>query len=312
MNPHYLALAPLRPYLWRELPAWNKLIGYLVRYEQYHGWPTKTIRGKLHGFQMQLDLNDWCQRWTYYLGRYYEAHTQQLMLRALRPGELFVDIGANIGMTALLAAHAVGPTGRVVAFEPNPDVYAILRRHVDANQLEKTIDARNCAIGDSESELTLTVAGTHTGCGTLTSVDAVPGETLRRVQVRVAVGDAQLAELPDRPMFIKIDVEGFELHVLAGLKQTLSRRKPAVLTEAVEYQLKRAGASIASLFEVMLAHGYRGYSVEELRGSHGFNSHRLRLRPVTAPDAQLSPDLLWLFPGGEHEARLKEHLDRWG
>jgi precorrin-6B methylase 2 len=69
---------------------------------------------------MELDLAAWSERSAYFLGRFYDLNLQMLMIQILKPGDRFVDIGANIGMLSILAARLVGPSGRVESFEPNP------------------------------------------------------------------------------------------------------------------------------------------------------------------------------------------------
>jgi hypothetical protein len=67
------------------------------------------MRGKLHGYEMSLDLGNWSNRQTYFLGRFYDLPTQLVLLSCLRPDDIFVDIGANEGMISLLASRLVGP-----------------------------------------------------------------------------------------------------------------------------------------------------------------------------------------------------------
>ena len=120
----FLAESMLRPYIYQEFPGWGRLYGRFVGgYTSDLDWAdagSRRVRGKLHGYVMDLDIAKWSQRSTYFLGRYYDLPTQLLCQAALRVGDHVVDVGANIGMISLLASAIVGPTGRVDAFEPNP------------------------------------------------------------------------------------------------------------------------------------------------------------------------------------------------
>lgn len=291
------------PWARLELPLWRNVLNRVAGHAHLPGLPVRRVRGKLHGYEMVLHTSDWVERWAFYLGRYYEAHTQSLFRAAVREGDVFVDIGANIGMTVLVAARLVGPRGKVVAFEPNPQVFQRLSEHLSINQLAGLVEARNLGLADAPGELVLHVP-THTGQASfapLADEVARTGATDRRVSVRV--GDEELAALPPGPMLVKIDVEGFETRVLAGLTRTLAQRRPAVCTEAVPALLERAGASMAGLFEFMHRHGYRGHSVEFTHGPVGF-SGRLTLRRVDGPGPGLADDVLWLHPESEHAQRL--------
>ncbi|MFN0010406.1 MAG: FkbM family methyltransferase [Phycisphaerales bacterium] len=306
MNPFLKAVA--LPYARLELPGWQRVMNRVAGHAHLADCPTVEMRGKLHGYRMTLQTADWCERWTFMLGRYYEAHTQMLFQKALRSGDVFVDIGANIGMTVLMAARCVGPTGRVMAFEPNPRVYQRLADHVDRNGLRSMVDPRNCALGDIATELELHVP-LHPGQATFAPMAAdSEGRETMSVKVPVRVGDDELAALPRGPLMIKIDTEGFECRVLAGLKRTLAERSPAVVCEAVPSLLSRAGGSIEALFAMMHDAGFVGHAVQHEGGLVGFASGTLRLLGVKDPAALAASgadDCLWLKPGGEHETRLR-------
>ncbi len=309
MNPILKTLA--LPYARLELPGWKRVMNRVAGHAHLGDEPTVELRGKLHGYRMTLQTADWCERWTYMLGRYYEAHTQMLFERALRPGDVFVDIGANIGMTVLMAARCVGPAGRVLAFEPNPRVYQRLSDHIARNGLAALAEARNCALGDVATELELHVP-LHPGQATFAPLASDhEGRETMSVKVPVRVGDHELRGLPEAPMMVKIDTEGFECRVLAGLKHTLETRKPAVVCEAVPGLLERAGASIGALFDLMHGAGYTGYAVEHQPGLIGFASGTLRLRPVADPAALAASgadDVLWLVPGSPYAGRVRVEM----
>ena len=78
---------------------------------------------------MELDLSDDLDRMVYFLGRYYDLDLQLLLDELLRPGDTFINVGANVGYVVLHAASRVGPRGRVIAFEPQPGCCRKLRRN---------------------------------------------------------------------------------------------------------------------------------------------------------------------------------------
>jgi FkbM family methyltransferase len=150
----------------------------------------------------------------------YESENQALLVEHVRPGDVVYDVGANAGYFTLLASHLVGPTGRVVAFEPFPAALRYLRRHIELNGVENATvidsavsDARGTAHFRAHAEITM---GRLADGGEL-SVDVV------RLDDVYANGHAPLPDL------IKIDVEGEELKVLRGATAILHHRRPTIL-----------------------------------------------------------------------------------
>ena len=292
MNRQSMALA-LRGYSRRELPGWGWVLRSAGVFDDrvWREAPTAVAEGKLHGFRMELDLRNWSERQTYFLGRFYDLPTQLLVMRLLRRGDLFVDVGANIGMISALAAHCVGPEGRVLAFEPNPDAMRRLRRLIETNGLAGRIEALPSALSDAEGTMTLSVITEHTGMGTLSDVPPEQRDLVSGTHaVPVAIGDRVLAGRGPVSGF-KIDVEGFESHVVGGLVETLRRDRPWIVAEVIEEHLRRAGTSSAGLLEQLAGLGYQAHAIALRRIGlrHGLQLSRLR-----ASDEPVRSDVLFL------------------
>lgn len=100
---------------------------------RYRGKPQVAIEYPLkYGFRLQLDTRDMLDYFIYYW-RCYEPNETWAIRKILRPGDIFIDIGANIGYFSVLAARLVGPTGRVFAFEPVPPTVERLRHNIKIN-----------------------------------------------------------------------------------------------------------------------------------------------------------------------------------
>lgn len=152
-----------------------------------------------------------------------EPFEQGFCLHALRPGDLFCDVGANAGVYTILASKVAG--ARVAAFEPVPQTYSLLMQNVWANDVASLVDARQCGVGSHRADLHFTAD--------LWSFNHVvePG-TAGSVEVPVDTLDALLEGRV--PFLIKIDVEGFEGEVVAGAERTLrDSRCAAVIMELV-------------------------------------------------------------------------------
>ena len=262
--------------------------------------PVCNIRGKWHGYRMTLDLRDWMDRATFFLGRFYELGVQLLVRRALRPGDRFVDVGANTGMLTLLAARLVGETGRVNAFEPNAECCRRIRQQLVDNRI-RHVRLRRAALSDEAGSAELKIVPDHSGFSTLGPVSDRDRATYSESEtVPMMRGDEALGD-DDAPVsMVKIDVEGFECRVLRGMARTLERDRPRMITEVNPYCLRRAGADEDELFTLMHRLGYRGEAI----GVHETRWRRqLTLTPIDCPDPQRVTDVLWTHHGRPHLLR---------
>lgn len=289
-----------RPYIWHELPAWRRIFNLIVGgYASNASWADAGrvwMRGKLHPYLMHLDLAKWPDRNAFFLGRYYELETQTALLLLLRPGETMVDIGANEGMLSLVAAHAVGASGRVIAFEPNPAPRAALEAAIARNAIGH-LDLRPLGLADEAGSFTLSIPLVNDGEGSFGRPDYA-GEDVRTIVCEVRIGDEELAGTS--PALIKIDVEGFETRVVRGLRATIDRARPILITEVVDHHLANAGSSAAELRDLLSALGYRALALSTRR--RGLR-HRLRLAPV-APGRGHNGDVLWIHHDDSRAALL--------
>jgi len=151
-----------------------------------------------------------------------ERDDLRMLQRRLRPGEVFVDCGANIGLWTLAAASWLGPAGKVFAFEPNPKTAARLIRHVESNGLSSIVRVRPCCAGADPGEVAFQCERHHN-----LSRIAEPG--VATIRVPVVTLDETLAR--ETVHGLKIDVEGHELAVILGAEQTIRRCKPWICVE---------------------------------------------------------------------------------
>jgi FkbM family methyltransferase len=162
----------------------------------------------------------------------HEFYDMGLLLHVLRPGDLFIDAGANVGSYTLLASGVCGAD--TLAFEPDPDTAFFLRRNVEANGLGDRVVVHQTALGDRPGEVDFTV-----GRDTTNQVVSGSEGPTRRVQVR-PLDDFVGA---DRAVLMKIDVEGFEDHVLAGAERVVSQ--PGLLAIQSEGQTPEIVATLS-------------------------------------------------------------------
>ena len=211
--------------------------------------PTAERRAERYGYEWAFRLRDYLQ-WHHYfeLG---DAVLDTLVAVA-RPGDVVVDVGANVGLYGVLAARAVGPAGRVLCFEPNPETAAHLRRHVQMNGVGNVTVVEK-GVGAGPATLRLAASG----WGDSGKFSLLPPKTAPAVTYDVAVValDAELAEREvDHVDVVKVDVEGFEMEVMAGAWGTIERDRPVLVLELAP---GRYGAEAARATERLVGLGYR-------------------------------------------------------
>jgi FkbM family methyltransferase len=147
-----------------------------------------------------------------------EAAICALFEQHIKPGDVVVDAGANIGFLTLLAGHLVGPEGRVIAIEANPDVYATLEENI-INGFAGRFTGHQLAAYDRDAELTFTWNSHRDGSGRIvTAVQS--GLAQKHCTVQASTLDQLLAG--QRVDFVKVETEGAEPYVLRGMQQVLN------------------------------------------------------------------------------------------
>jgi FkbM family methyltransferase len=188
------------------------------------------------------------------------------------PGDTAIDVGAHIGFYTIQLAEAVGPSGRVHAFEPVAHNADLLKLSIRENAFQDRVTLHHAAVANSGGEATLHYSRDrfNTGGGFLSS-DVQPGLLSARVPI-LRLDDCGIQ---GRVRLLKVDVEGAEPFVIAGAAQLLARERPTVVCEVHPEQLARVSRSTpAKLVDQLAAFDLRPYAIAD--GRLG--------RPLTAAD----------------------------
>jgi FkbM family methyltransferase len=183
----------------------------------------------------------------------YEAAELDLFARSIRSGDTVLDIGAHIGLYTLTAARAVGPTGRVVAFEPSTANFVLLEANVVANGYSN-VELHRAACSDTAGTGVLVLSPTNSG-----------DHQLRADGAGSRVDTVRLDDLDVRPQVVKMDVQGAEPLVLAGAAQLLASDDLIVFTEVSVDHLAHDGA--AAYVESLRAAGLTLLRIDEADGT---------------------------------------------
>ena len=174
-------------------------------------------------------------------------------------GSTVYDVGCLEGLYTLFFARAVGPRGRVVAFEPNPHNCQIIRDNVALNEFTN-VDLHEVGLGTGPGETELVVPFGFPGQGTISGElqeHYLRHRGTQRVPIRIDSLDRLVAAntLPP-PDMIKIDVEGFELQVIEGAMATLAAFKPRLFVELHGLDLDKRIANVRRVVDLLWSVGY--------------------------------------------------------
>jgi FkbM family methyltransferase len=192
-----------------------------------------------------------------------EATFIALLKSSIGDGMTTVEAGAHIGYVTLQAARAVGPRGRVLAFEANPRVIPLIEQNLTVNGLHEQVTVVPLALADAPGRHAFFLSG-----GGDTSSLHEPEGASERIEVTTTALDDWLDPTAHVDV-VKLDIEGGEVAALRGMRETLARAGPGlvVFAECNPSMLERAGTSTRDLFETLQANGLSLRWIDESRGS---------------------------------------------
>jgi FkbM family methyltransferase len=190
----------------------------------------------------------------------YEPEVVAALVATVNERSVVYDIGAHVGLVTLVAARRVCPGwGRVYAFEPSPDNFALLERHVRINRYNDRVSAFHCLVGER------TAGSVRFACrpGQFTANSLaydVPGGEAVHVPMTSIDDMVRSGSLPPADV-IKIDVEGYERSVLQGARGLLRERAPVVICAMHPAPLAQLGTSADAIIAEMAGLGYRAFDL---------------------------------------------------
>ena len=234
----------------------------------------------VQGNRMILDLNDVGISRELFLYGVHETHSTADFRRAIGQGMVLLEVGANVGYYALIAASQVGPAGKVIALEPSPRNAALLEANLGLNGVRHIVSVRETAAGSEVGTLPFYIVSKSNLCGFINREG--PGiDLLDTIDVPVIPVDDILLEEHGVDYF-RMDLEGFEFDVIRGMKRTLTgpRRPAGGFIEVHSEILNRNGTSARHFLEHLASLGYelevarfRGRNDIKVRSNDEFFDH---------------------------------------
>lgn len=249
-----LAKTPLRkiPHIWEISNLFFRAL-----------WPNQNVID-VQGSKMFINVNDSDLRMkktfqAYGMNLIHEESTTALFKKAVKPGHIVVDLGANIGYFTLLAAKLIGEDGKVFSFEPEPKNFGYLKKNIELNHY-KNVFAYQKAVSNNVGKTKLFICAYDSGHHTINHFEGIEayrqgrrGET-KEIEIDMVTLDNFLADKTGRVDIIKIDVEGAEALAIEGMEETIKKNKNIIIfLEYFPLLIKKMGSSPQQLIESLLS-----------------------------------------------------------
>lgn len=179
----------------------------------------------VNGYKLQVIPGDLGISSELLMFKTHEPLTTKLLSKELKKDMVCLDVGGNIGYYTLFESNIVGENGKVIAIEPSPPNFQHLKKNLEIQNTEN-VDAYNFAAGDKDGEINFLVYEESNGSFTIPDGETtdLPGELIKVQAKRL---DTFLDELKqDHVDFVRMDVEGYESHIIGGMINTIKKSKP--------------------------------------------------------------------------------------
>lgn len=184
----------------------------------------------------------------------YEIGTLMFIKKHLNEGDIFYDVGANLGLMTILASISVGSTGRVYGFEPCNEIFKKLSKNIKINKCNN-VNLFKMGISSFSSKA---------------KIKEVNSDNMGSMQIDLDKnGDIKVTSLDNLiksktimpPDMIKVDTEGFELEVLKGARKLLLNYNPILIVEYTDTHAQKRGSQL-DIYKTLLKHNYKIYSMQ--------------------------------------------------
>jgi FkbM family methyltransferase len=224
----------------KHIPFANAVIGKIMRMRMKRITTTQ-------GLELYLDDND---SLALSYNKEYEPDETQFFMENLEEGMRVIDVGANIGYFTTLFSCLVGPAGHVLAFEPDPTNFALLKKNCEANGCNN-VRLENCALSDKDGSAKLHLSEVNRGDHRMITSDS----ERKAIEVPIVRLDDFLKE-SNKFDFLKMDIQGHEFHAIKGMGKLLDAPNRTFVMEYWPRALREADSDPVELLEFLLSKGF--------------------------------------------------------
>lgn len=254
-----------------SFPHWG--LKYFLKVAKSLGIADKAYKKRLHNiFYMLLNPTEHIQQQLFWYGCY-EKELGDLLKKVLRPDDVFIDIGANIGYFSLLSA-TIAPSAKVISFEPVKDLFKKMNENFSINDI-RNIEGINAAVGEKNEERELYLSDPdNLGMSSFQQPENYSG---RKEKVVVIVFDdwfktSGLTKID----LIKLDIEGSELAALKGMRVVLEEQRPVLILEINPDTLSLFDLKPLDIYNYLYHLDFDGFLISENARLEHLNSHEIK------------------------------------
>ena len=233
---------------------------YFIKAANLLGIANRDYKKRMHDkFYMLLNPTEHIQQHLFWYG-YYEKELCELLMKIVRPGDVFLDLGANIGYFSLLVA-STSPSAKVISFEPVRDLFQKMNDNILLNKIGN-VSTINAAVGEINEEKELFVSDPdNAGMSSFHQPENYSG---KKEKVKVVSIDEwfKTSGLPGVDL-VKIDIEGSELAALRGMKEILQTQKPVLIVEINPETLSMFSLKPSDIYDYLKQLHFEGFLILE-------------------------------------------------
>lgn len=187
-------------------------------------------------------------RWSRYYEAEYEPETFKFFHEVLKSGNTVLDIGGHIGLFAVVTAKIVGDRGKVFTFEPTPFTRGVLQEVVDVNGCSSIVEVRGEAVSSKRGETVFYDTGDE-----ISNANSLVKTERSRTEIPITLisVDEFVKERDLRVDCMKIDVEGAELDVLVGARDTILEQRPVVRLGLHPPFIVQNGQTLEAIWDIL-------------------------------------------------------------
>lgn len=228
------------------------------------GYPSDEVSISFRGVDLTLPTGD-VTIVPGLIGGYYEKIELDVFERLCRTSRTVVDVGANIGLFSCLAASRMPAGGTVVSFEPIPANLRYLRQNLEQNGFLDEVTVEASAVGEKAGAIDIFLVEGSIGTHSASARNAASSENMISVPM-VSLDSYATGHLVGPIDVLKVDVEGYEGHVLRGASTVLTEQRPSMLVEYVPDHLINCGFPPEKFLDIVFDLYELVYLVDEVRG----------------------------------------------